>query len=125
MSIFSGRLCEAMELRGVTQRWLAERAHTTPATISRYATAAHEPIILDILSEIATALNVSADYLIGLTNISESKGKLTPEEEILISCYAKINKDDRHVLWALLQKYMTANEKDCLGQLMPISENVV
>ena len=71
MSMFSERLQEAIKLRGVTQRWVADRANTTEATISRYAKAVHDPAVIEILAGISQALNVSSDYLIGLTNNPE------------------------------------------------------
>ena len=33
MTDFSSRLTEAIEIRGVTQKWLADEAETTEATI--------------------------------------------------------------------------------------------
>ncbi len=116
MSTFSDRLKSAIEMRGVTQKWLADSAHTTEATISRYVKEVNNPAILEILTEIATALNVSSDYLLGLTNLPYSKESISPEEKILLSCFSHASEDDRRVLWALLDKYLAANEKDYLSQ---------
>ena len=44
------------------------------------------------------------------------EGSLHPEERILLSCYSKISDDDRKVLWTLLDKYMTPNEKEYFSQ---------
>ena len=55
--------------RGVTQAWLAEKAETTEATVSRYLTGIHSPRI-ELIAKMATALNVSVDYLLGLSESS-------------------------------------------------------
>lgn len=112
MSMFSARLQEAIRLRGVTQRWVADRANTTEATISRYAKAVHDPAVIEILFGISKALNVSSDYLIGLTNVPEIKQSLPAEDKVLLNCYSKISESDSVVLWALLDKYMTAQERE-------------
>ena len=70
---FSNRLSEAIEARGVTQKWLAEKSFTTEATISRYVKQVNNPAVLTILADIARALEVSSDFLIGLTNIPDEK----------------------------------------------------
>ena len=112
MSMFSERLQEAIKLRGVTQRWVADRANTTEATISRYAKAVHDPAVIEILAGISNALNVSSDYLIGLTNVPEIRKSLPTEHKVLLDCYSKISESDSVVLWALLDKYMTAQERE-------------
>ena len=112
MSMFSERLQEAIKLRGVTQRWVADRANTTEATISRYAKAVHDPAVIEILAGISKSLNVSSDYLIGLTNVPEVRKSLPSEQKILLDCYSKISESDSIVLWALLDKYMTAQERE-------------
>ena len=117
MSTFSQRLKETIISKGVSQKWLAERANTTEATISRYIKEVNSPAVLVILSDIAKALNVSSDYLLGITNIPTTKDSVTPEEKILLSCFSNISDADRYVLWALLDKYMTAQQKSILEQM--------
>ena len=112
MSMFSERLQEAIRLRGVTQRWVADRANTTEATISRYAKAVHDPAVIEILAGISRALNVSSDYLIGLSNVPEIRKSVPTEQKVLMDCYSKISESDSVVLWALLDKYMTPQERE-------------
>ena len=116
MSMFSQRLKETIISRGVSQKWVADRANTTEATISRYIKEVNSPAILVILSDIAKALNVSTDYLLGITNIPTTKGSLTQEEKILLTCFPHMTESDRYVLWALLDKYMTAQQKQSLSE---------
>ena len=112
MSMFSARLQEAIKLRGVTQRWVADKSGTTEATISRYVKAIHDPAVIEILSGISKSLNVSSDYLIGLTNVPEIRKSMPVEQKVLLDCYSKISESDSVVLWALLDKYMTAQERE-------------
>ena len=115
MSTFSQRLKETIISRGVSQKWVADRANTTEATISRYIKEVNIPAILVILSDIAKALNVSSDYLLGITNIPTPKDSMTTEQKILLDCFSDMNESDRYVLWALLDKYMTAQQKQSLN----------
>lgn len=114
MNIFSSRLRDAIEMRGTTQKWLATAAETTEATISRYASGKAEPVILEILRNISHALNVSSDYLIGVTNVPQSKDIMSEEERIILSVWSKISDDDRRVFYALLNKYLSKSDMDKL-----------
>ena len=67
MITFSARLREILEEKNITQAELAELSHTTAATISRYINDNRTPNI-DLLNNMATALNVTTDYLIGKNN---------------------------------------------------------
>ena len=117
MSMFSQRLKETIITRGVSQKWVADKANTTEATISRYIKEVNSPAILVILSDIAKALNVSTDYLLGITNIPTSKASMTQEEKIVLTCFQHMTDSDRHILWALLDRYMTAQQKQSLMEL--------
>lgn len=113
--IFPVRLADAINMRGVTQKWLAEHAYTTEATISRYIKSVNSPAILTILADIASALNVSSDYLLGLTNIPNAKETIPEEFRILASCVNRASEDDKRVLWTLMSKYLTSEERKTLG----------
>jgi transcriptional regulator with XRE-family HTH domain len=114
MANFAERLNEAIESRGVSQKWVADKANTTEATISRYAHGKASPTILVILKDIATALNVSSDYLIGLTNIPQSKDSLSEEEKTIISVWSKVSPSDKKVFFALLDRYLSDVEREKL-----------
>ena len=62
--IFSKRLREAMRVRGVKQVELAKMIDTKPATVSRYLSGKRFPT-LPTLCNIAIALNVSSEFLLG------------------------------------------------------------
>ena len=114
MDNFSNRLLAAIEYRGVSQKWLADNANTTEATISRYVNNKASPSILIVLRDVASALNVSSDYLIGLTNLPQSKDDIDIEEKTIIDVWNRVSADDKKVFFALLDKYLTQKEKDAL-----------
>ena len=104
MQIFSNILYNLLKQRNITQRMLAEMAHTTEATISRYLSDARRMPRADLIISIAEALNVSTDYLLGLTSVP-NRGSLSPETEELIYYYSNASESDRKVIWAVLDKY--------------------
>lgn len=62
---FGQRLLSLLQRQGLTQKELANRINTTEATLSRYVSGEREPKA-DILANIATALNTTSDYLLGI-----------------------------------------------------------
>ena len=96
--------------KGWTQKQLAQKAHITDATISRYITEADRMPRADLIVSLAKALDVSSDYLLGLTTLPSNQ-PLSPEIEDLISCYTRASEADRKVVWALLDRYRIAEAK--------------
>lgn len=62
---FGERLLSQLQKRGMTQKELAERINITEATLSRYVSGDREPKA-DVLTNIATALHTTSDYLLGI-----------------------------------------------------------
>lgn len=106
-----------LEDRGISQRWLADAAHTKEATISRYVNGVNQSARMDILASIAKALDVSADYLIGISDEPRPKLEFTKEERLLIRAFKKASEDDIETVWCVMKKYMTPAEKMLLTQL--------
>ena len=63
--VFSTRLKSILDKHGVTQRQLAQQIGVTEVTVSRWANCIRTPDA-DNVREICKALNVSADFLLGL-----------------------------------------------------------
>lgn len=105
---FTDNLRSIIEKRGINQKWLASEVNSTEATISRYVNGERLPKI-DVLVEIASALHITMDELLGLE--PPYAPKIEPDVKILTSCYKQATVEDRKVLWALLDKYMTADER--------------
>ena len=102
---FCERLKQLMKERNVSGRELALRAGTTEATVSRYSSGERRPESFAVLAGLAKGLNVSSDYLLGLTNNPFEKGTLPEEVKELLSRYLRANEADKRVLWAVLEKY--------------------
>ncbi len=92
----------------------------TPATYSKWT---DESIPRKAtLMRIADYFGITVDELLSEdekkpVHIDEPTGtSLSPEEKILLSAYSKATDDDRRVLWTLLDKYLTANEKQYFSQ---------
>lgn len=77
------RLKWARERLGITQEELAEKLGVSLRTITRYENQSGD----DLVRDIAETLDVSADYLLGLSDDPkrEVDSSLTPDEHALIS----------------------------------------
>ena len=122
MNVFSERLRPILDRRGVRQDWLASQIHATPATVSRYLASDRVPRGENVAA-VSSALNVSADYLLGLiddecTLKRDRRSGLDVEVSLLVSCYRKASSSDQRVIWTLLDKYMTPEERGVLQKLL-------
>lgn len=122
MNVFSERLRQILDRLGVSQDWLARQIHATPATVSRYLTSDRVPRGENVAA-VSSALNVSADYLLGLiddecTLKRDRRSGLDVEVSLLVSCYRKASSSDQRVIWTLLDKYMTPEERGVLQKLL-------
>ena len=80
MSIFAKRLKKLREEKGLSQRELAKQVNIAHSTLGMYEIGEREPDF-KITSRLASYLNTSVDYLVGLTDdphpvddIKKSKG---------------------------------------------------
>ena len=74
VEVFGKRLKELRKVNGYTIEQFAEAVGISKSTVGYYENNNRMPDI-EILSRIADVLNVSADYLIGKTNTTATKGK--------------------------------------------------
>lgn len=111
MSDFAKTLKETIESRNISQKWLADAADTKEATISRYVTGVNKSPNVDILINIAKALNVSTDYLLGLTDIPKHKPDMSAEERVMLSAFRRASERDEGIIWSVLDAYMTPAER--------------
>lgn len=117
---FGSILKQLLDERGISQKWLADAAETKEATISRYVTGVNKSSRLDILVNIAKALNVSTDYLLGLTDVPQYKSDMTAEERILLSAFRRASERDEGIIWSVLDAYMTPAER---GFIQPAQQD--
>ncbi|HCT17570.1 MAG TPA: hypothetical protein DIW36_09450 [Ruminococcaceae bacterium] len=66
---------------------------------------------------IAKALNVSTDFLLGLTDVPNFSSDVSKEERILLSAFRKASDRDVAVIWQLLDPYLSSKEKETLSHL--------
>ena len=67
MGIIAERITKARKELGLNQKELAKKANLTEANLSRYENGVREPKSA-VLARLADALEVSTDYLVGLTD---------------------------------------------------------
>ncbi|MBS5799232.1 helix-turn-helix transcriptional regulator [Zhenhengia sp.] len=72
MAHFKDRLLSILEDRDMTQKELALKTNITPATISRYISGNHNPSA-ENAKRIACELGVSVDWLMGVSNLSNTQ----------------------------------------------------
>lgn len=75
MMSFSQRLKELRKEKGLTQQGLADKLNKSKSTISSYESNRRTPDI-NVVRDIAEFFNVSADYLIGKSEIRNSNDKI-------------------------------------------------
>ena len=105
---FQDQIKKLISQRGITQRTIAEKLNTTDTTISRYVSGDRTPN-LETLVALAEVLNVSLNTLAGVE--PPAKPRQAPDVSILVSCYQLSSDADRAVLWALLDRYMTPEQR--------------
>lgn len=122
MADFSTRLRDIIESKGISQAWLAEKAGTTEATISRYVAGVHKPN-LEIVARIAKALNVSIDYIMDLS-LSPTP-YVEPDKDIVIlaNAFRRADDDHKNIIWSVLDTYLTPEEKTFVLQGKQEEEN--
>ena len=67
--MFPAILKEVREKKDLTQQELAEKINKDRSTVSNYETGDSKPTIY-VLSDLATALGVSTDYLLGRVEVN-------------------------------------------------------
>ena len=107
-AMFAKQFKELIDKRGLTQRAVAERINTTETTISRYVSGDRTPNI-ETAVELASVLGVTLDVLVGADLPAASR--TPPDVNILVACYVKASIADRQVLWSLLDRYMTPEQR--------------
>jgi len=115
---FGENLRNALASVGMTQVQLADKLGTSGASISRYVSGARK-VSPEVIVKMALALNVSADSLLGIelkkSEMDSGKNGTTSDtdlHEILIKCYDAAEPEFKTVLWTILDKYLTSEQRD-------------
>lgn len=113
--IFGKRLSDLLYQRNLSQKELAAMSNTTEATISRYLSCDRTPQV-EIVISIAKALNVTTDYLLGITDNPTVCGDDSSEANELLRCYSCSTNDEKRIVWAVLGKYASELPMAAFGQ---------
>ncbi len=105
---FARQFKTLIDQKGLTQRAVAEKLDTTETTISRYVSGDRTPNI-ETAVQLAGILGVSMDTLIGVETPAQPRP--SPDISILLSCYERASDADRRVIWSLLDRYMTPEQR--------------
>ena len=101
------RLIQLRKSQGYNQTELAELVGTTQNQVSRYERGVHVPPS-ETLEAIAKALNTSADYLLGLSNVpypgAEPQPDLTPLEAEALAILQQYSEVDQARLVEILRQ---------------------
>jgi transcriptional regulator with XRE-family HTH domain len=88
--IFAQRLAAAREMRGMSQGGLAEKSGLPPSSISHFEAAKRKPSFAN-LKRLASALDVSTDYLLGRVENANPAA----EADVLFRDAQKLSDEDR------------------------------
>lgn len=110
-NVLKERLSNILNERGISQKWLADAANTKEATISRYVNGVNKSARLEILHDMAKALHVTTDYLLGLSDVPYPKESLSAEETVVLAAFNRTAGRDRTIVMSVLEGYMTPAER--------------
>ena len=111
---FQTKLKSLLREHGYTNKELAEYLETTPTTVGRYISGTRSPD-LETLVAIGRFLHVSLDDLCDIE--LPPKKRRPPDETILDGCYQVISDADRRVLWALLDRYLSPEQRIIINSM--------
>lgn len=117
MANFSSILANLLNSRGLSQKWLADNAETTEATISRYIKFPTKSPDTAILVRIASVLGVTTDYLLGVTEYPFPKESISEFDRVLLDSFRIASYDDKKLVSIILRKYMTVTDMDVVDKL--------
>lgn len=112
---FAKQLRLLKDQRGLSQKEIADRLDTTEATISRYVSGDRTPNI-ETAVELASLLGVSMDTLCGVE--PPAVERQPPEINILINCYRSATPEFRKMIWSVLDRYMSVEQKTVIALVM-------
>lgn len=97
MSSFRERLKELLEEKHMSQVDFAKKICVQKSTINGYIQGYRSPSI-DTLILIAKELNVSIDYLIGLSDVRKNIADFTDDELRIIDAYRSFGKEGKEIV---------------------------
>lgn len=120
---FSRNLKSLLYQKQLSQKQLAKAIGITEAAVSRYTAGARYPTI-EILAELADFFDVTIDDLVGFESASLYE-RLPTDISILCQCYKTVSNEDRKVIWALLDRYLTPEQRLIINSIQKSANNAV
>lgn len=108
MSIFSNRLRDIRNKRGLLQKDLAVSISVGPVTLSQYESGKREPDF-DKLVLICKNLDVSADYLLGLTDTVKHSRQSSLPRSTPADPFSDLTSEQRTVIETTLNAFRQQN----------------
>ena len=110
MTTFQSRLKSILDEKKMLQKDLARLCNTSAMSISRYINGTREPTMF-ALASMSRALGVSADYLLGNSDVKNPKIDISAEQRILLAAYGRLSERDRGIVNNILQDYLEPAER--------------
>ena len=101
---FVERIKRLIEKSGLTQRDLAQDIGVTESAISKYLSGERIPNG-DVLLNLATALNTTSDYLLGLTDVDNGDLNFSELKGILARNSKDLTAEEKNKLIEIIVKY--------------------
>lgn len=117
MTTIGERIVFLRDEREISQKDLAAKLNITAATLSRYENNIYEPKV-EILRDMCTVLETTADFLLGFTQSFEipdtNKGSIvSPFEYRMVKYYRKLNPTNQT---RILERMETLYELQCKSE---------
>lgn len=94
----------------ISQKALAHRLGVLPATLNNYLNE-RTSLPTELLPEIANALNVSGDFLLGLTDIPDSPYHVSSSERKLIEQFRTLSREQKELILQSIALMCRQNER--------------
>lgn len=109
--MFSARLTQLREERGLTKKEVAEKLNIDQTTYGKYELSKRQPDY-DTLQKIASFYDVSTDYLLGRTderqnyNINNTDSDWPPEAKVLFRDVKKLTPEQLELVTKLVKEFV-------------------
>lgn len=109
MSVFTVRLRDVIISSGVQQKKLARDCGFSPSRLNNYITGRTEPS-LDVLVSICKALEVSSDYLLGISDVKVIASAVSIKPTVIQrDSFDDLTEDQRIMIKSTLAGFRKAN----------------
>ena len=108
--MFAQRLRTLMQDKRLSQVQLAKIAKCSEATISRYLSEVTYLPTITVLLNLSKGLDVSIDWLMGMTTIPAPRKSEEEFGYVLYQCYGRATDRDKLLVGTILNEYLTDDE---------------